>query len=189
MDQKLSFFSFKKGNLTDIKELCVHLFTSDFIRLFRELLADENHVISILSARCLVNIISSVQWLNNAEVTRDHDYQIIEDNIEEAIRKWDVNNDFDVTTNLCMDSIMALLDSEIEVCLEYACWILVNLNLHNSKSFPINDEIKFKDSLNRISKNQNLGPNVKDSARTIMNIISPLKSTPSRRGAKKVVTN
>ncbi len=117
------------GNVAEVKDLRNRLCKNDYIATFRQLLFYSNDGIEIPynSAGVLVHIMSDGldAWL--ASDCHNHDRQLVIEDIETAIDKWDLKSERNINYR-SFEPIFRLVEQyDSSICQRWACWALANL--------------------------------------------------------------
>ncbi len=113
----------------------------DLIKTIRLLLIDDNNLVSYLSSRVIINLISDGKG-------NKQNLNVIENEICRAMKNWKPLS-FDY---ISYENIFKLLKSSRQCAQKWACWTLINLN---SKNF--NGQLVVKNLIN----NQNVKNSIK----------------------------
>ena len=130
-----SSFIISKRYIAENKELRNHIFTNQFVSIFRKLLtkySDEIKIedsvgIQFRSARVLVYMISegSEKWTISCN---SHEFNEVVAEIEKAISKWKIDSNLNLYSFETIKPIIFLFDKNFNpVCHRWACWVLANL--------------------------------------------------------------
>lgn len=128
------------GNVAEVKQLRNRLCKNEYISTFRQLLFYSNDGIEIPynSAGVLVHILSDGldAWL--ASECHDHDRQLVIEDIENAIDKWDLQSERNINYR-SFEPIFRLVNQyESPICQRWACWALANLTTVYRNNYFIN---------------------------------------------------
>ena len=158
------------------------LFVKELIKTLKEFVDDEDETMSYLASRCLVNLIASGEWLSN-DIQKEHTYATIEAVLSLMLQRVNSKRKLDLF-NFSLNPILALLDSNYDICVRWSCWTLANLTSNEPNKYVplIKNTVSFN-ILNSIA-NSKRGINsqaTKELARQILKNVNNFKANPNQK--------
>ena len=151
--------------MSEFNELIHHFFKKDILNLLRELLKDQNHALAYLASRVLVNIIASNQWSAH-EINKDHECEQVAAEINTLLDSLDLI----YMNDSSFETILKLLNCNIDICIKWACWTLFHLAYNEFYKYrPKIQDAACTNLLNSIVTRMDLDDSIKNIAKEILN--------------------